>query len=463
MANLIIQENGAARTMPAVHGEEITIQAPCDCSAVTGVQIAGVAYPFYDAAGNALASGSGLFAEGSLIRVLIDAINIRATIINHAAATAKHAAQHKTGGSDPLTAADVDALPSGGTAVAATKLATARTIDGVDFNGTAAITHYGTCGTAAATTAKTVALTGFKLVTGAKVAVKFTVTNTGAVGSLTLNVNSTGAKNIKYRNGNLPSAGTLAANRVYEFVYDGTYWQLIGDLDTNTTYTHPASGVTAGTYRSVTVDVNGHVTAGSNPTVSVGQGGTGKTSFTANRLIYPSASTTLTQLAFPSAAAALCQGTSGAPYWKLLTDFASAKVEVKSYTGTGTCGPSNPTSVTFSFAPKFVWMVAWYEPNNSEAKFRQTHSPSTSGGHYRSIIVTDALSTSYDETITGHGFLNNDSSSGSLLWSFAKKSTDGKTISWYLRNKDTAYPNSGVNANGQFNGTGFTYYVLGIG
>lgn len=84
MANLIIQENGVARTTPAVHGEEITIQAPCDCSAVTGVQIAGVAYPFYDAAGNVLVSGSGLFSKGSLIRVLIDTANVRSTIINHA-------------------------------------------------------------------------------------------------------------------------------------------------------------------------------------------------------------------------------------------------------------------------------------------------------------------------------------------------------------------------------------------
>ena len=30
-------------------------------------------------------------------------------------------------------------------------------------------------------------------------------------------------------------------------------------------YTHPSSGVTAGTYTSVTVDADGHVTAGSNP------------------------------------------------------------------------------------------------------------------------------------------------------------------------------------------------------
>ena len=32
------------------------------------------------------------------------------------------------------------------------------------------------------------------------------------------------------------SAGYLAANRLREFVYDGSAWELIGDVDTNTTY-----------------------------------------------------------------------------------------------------------------------------------------------------------------------------------------------------------------------------------
>jgi hypothetical protein len=120
-----------------------------------------------------------------------------------------------------------------GNAGSATKLATARTIDGVSFDGSANITHYGECSTAAGTAAKTVSLTSFKLATGAKVAVKFTVTNTAA--NPTLNVNSTGAKAIMYR-GSAISAGYLAANRVYEFVYDGTDYELIGDVNTNTTY-----------------------------------------------------------------------------------------------------------------------------------------------------------------------------------------------------------------------------------
>lgn len=48
---------------------------------------------------------------------------------------------------------------------------------------------------------------------------------------------------------------------------DGT-WQTPPD----TKYTHPNSGVTAGTYRSVTVNVQGHVTDGTNPTTLSGYG-----------------------------------------------------------------------------------------------------------------------------------------------------------------------------------------------
>ena len=87
MANMIIQDNGFVRNIPAVHGEEITIVAPCDCTAVTGVQIAGVVYPFYDACGNCTSDISGKFVEGTLIRVLIDVTNTRAQILNHATIT----------------------------------------------------------------------------------------------------------------------------------------------------------------------------------------------------------------------------------------------------------------------------------------------------------------------------------------------------------------------------------------
>lgn len=41
---------------------------------------------------------------------------------------------------------------------------------------------------------------------------------------------------------------------------------------TDTVYTHPSSGVTAGTYKSVTINAQGHVTGGSNPTTLSGYG-----------------------------------------------------------------------------------------------------------------------------------------------------------------------------------------------
>lgn len=50
---------------------------------------------------------------------------------------------------------------------------------------------------------------------------------------------------------------------------DGTF----ETIDTqDTVYTHPVSGATAGTYKSVTVDINGHVTSGTNPTTVSGYG-----------------------------------------------------------------------------------------------------------------------------------------------------------------------------------------------
>ena len=131
-----------------------------------------------------------------------------------------------------ITAA-ITALIAAGNAQTATRLATKRTIGGVAFDGSANIHHYATCSTAAATAAKTVALAGFTLATGARVLVKFTVTNSAA--NPTLDVNGTGAKPIQYR-GAAIAAGTLAANRTYEFVYTGAQYELVGDVDTNTTY-----------------------------------------------------------------------------------------------------------------------------------------------------------------------------------------------------------------------------------
>lgn len=97
---------------------------------------------------------------------------------------------------------------------------------------------YATCSTAGKTGAKVATITNsvsLTLVAGAMVAVKFTNAlvnaeagdGTGTIASL--NVNSTGAKTIK----KFTSGGGTALyqnNRVYVFVYDGTYWNFVSAL-----------------------------------------------------------------------------------------------------------------------------------------------------------------------------------------------------------------------------------------
>ena len=93
--------------------------------------------------------------------------------------------------------------------------------------------NYATCSTAGATAAKTATISGFTLTTGMHVYVKFSENNSAAVGSLTLNISGTGAKPIKCRGGNnLGTPGSIAANGIYEFAYDGTNWEMVGSAVT---------------------------------------------------------------------------------------------------------------------------------------------------------------------------------------------------------------------------------------
>ena len=117
---------------------------------------------------------------------------------------------------------------AGGAATSATTLTTARYIDGVSFNGSADISHYGECTVAAGTQAKTVVCTGFALKTGSRIVVKFTNGNTHA--TPTLNVNSTGAKNIYYK-GAAVGANVISAGHLVEMIYDGTQYQMLGNWD----------------------------------------------------------------------------------------------------------------------------------------------------------------------------------------------------------------------------------------
>ncbi len=134
---------------------------------------------------------------------------------------------------EALNAAIGNKLDKTAAASSAVKWTNGRNVNGLIIDGTSNLANYGTCSTAAATAEKTVECTGFGLTFGAEITVKFTVTNTAA--NPTLNVGGTGAKPIFYRGAAIP-AGYLAANRTYIFRYNGTQWELVGDINTDTTY-----------------------------------------------------------------------------------------------------------------------------------------------------------------------------------------------------------------------------------
>lgn len=123
-----------------------------------------------------------------------------------------------------------------GNAGTATTLETARTIDGVSFDGSSDIIHYGVCSTASGTSTKLVSCTGYTLETGSWIAVKFTEGNTAVAADLLLSVNSTRAKPIKYRGSTLSTldaAGHMVpwpSNSVFLFVYDGESYEIVGQI-----------------------------------------------------------------------------------------------------------------------------------------------------------------------------------------------------------------------------------------
>lgn len=88
--------------------------------------------------------------------------------------------------------------------------------------------NYANCYTSASTAAKTVSLSGFELVAGARVCVRFNYANTAT--NPTLNVNATGAKPIYYKNSNIP-AELIEQYTVLELVYSGSYWYVVGNMN----------------------------------------------------------------------------------------------------------------------------------------------------------------------------------------------------------------------------------------
>ena len=136
----------------------------------------------------------------------------------------------------------------------------------------ATINTYAACSIAAATAAKTASITSgtFALEAGSRVFVKFANANTA--NSPTLNINSTGAKNIFNNGAQITTGGNKALLKgICEFVYDGTQYHLVGNyIDNNTTY----SAGTGLSLSSTTINHISSITAGTVGTSAATSGST---------------------------------------------------------------------------------------------------------------------------------------------------------------------------------------------
>ena len=150
-------------------------------------------------------------------------------------------------------------------------------------------TAFATCNTAGGTPGKTVALNGFKLLTGATVFIKFAAANTAT--NPTLNVNQTGAKSITNPN--------WASGCVRAVTYDGTNW-VLGDLPVTEKGAKKVK-LTGAVTGEASVDSNGTITVDTtknhrhpyteidnpptigNATLTIQKNGTSVGTFTANQ------------------------------------------------------------------------------------------------------------------------------------------------------------------------------------
>lgn len=154
--------------------------------------------------------------------------------------------------------------------------------------------------------------------------------------------------------------------------------------------------------------------------LSVAKGGTGKSSWSANRLIYPSAATNLAQLAFPPQAGAfLKQNTSGAPYWGYPS-------EAGTYQGQGRTGADSPNTISFVHGIPRVVLI------------KQANLALVRWGL---LLITPSASTGFSQV------------EGTL--SDLVVSISGNTVSWYYRSTNSHSAN-------QLDTLGGTFAYVGI-
>lgn len=117
-----------------------------------------------------------------------------------------------------------------GSTESAQKLTNERFIDGIGFDGTDNIHHYGTCATDGANNVKEIILScSYNQIRGARISVKFINTNTST--EVVKFIVTDGDNLVKMEKsvtyGGIGIVGLFEANKVYDFIFDGDNYELL--------------------------------------------------------------------------------------------------------------------------------------------------------------------------------------------------------------------------------------------
>jgi len=124
------------------------------------------------------------------------------------------------------------------------------------------------------------------------------------------------------------------------------------------------------------------------------------------------------------------------------------RIATGSYVGTGAWGESSPNKLTFSFTPKVVFVVQYF--NSASGVYGPIYSSQKASN---AVMVADTLTESFQ---SGNGFYELGYINDEARYSYGKKSKDGKTFYWYFSyDKDRS--------SSQLNSKGDVYYWVAIG
>lgn len=131
-----------------------------------------------------------------------------------------------------------------------------------------------------------------------------------------------------------------------------------------------------------------------------------------------------------------------------------AKLAFGSYVGTGTYGESSPNSLTTPFLARLIWILGFIDPTDIGTDYR-SYFENAGGYNAFSILIPQLLTEtySYNAGLIFHAT----TTSGGTAKSMAKKSADGRTVSWYTKGS-----NYGSHALEQGNELGVPYFWIAL-